>query len=201
MAAQNDALAQLRIALDAPNGFDRFEHQKRTENVRQSHPHTVRYREFADGATCLTYALRLFESRIYEAISGDFFHRKIWAGRQFVEWLPADGRLEQSGKPMPECLVLYFADGVWQHAGTASEDGRVVSKWGEFPVFDHDAFEVPARYGNEVRYYVMPRPENALKLFVEFVKSLGVSDEDIAVERQRIDTSILDFPCFVELPV
>ncbi|MEJ0038739.1 MAG: hypothetical protein WDO68_22130 [Gammaproteobacteria bacterium] len=180
MTRQNNVNAELRIALDAPDGFDRFEHRQRTEDVKASHAHSVVYREFADGATCLPYALGLSENKTYQAISGDFFHRKIWAGRKFLEWLEKNNRLEEIERLEPGCLALYFADGVWKHAGRAVAGDRVVSKWGEFPVYEHEALEVPARYGEVVRYFGMPRPGDALRLFVEFSKSLGVTDDDIA---------------------
>jgi hypothetical protein len=58
-------LGALRAALDAPDGFDRYQHRRRTEAVRRQHPHTVTYREQIDEGTCVTYALGLNEEKTY----------------------------------------------------------------------------------------------------------------------------------------
>ena len=179
--AQSDSPDKLRRALDAPDGFDRLKHQNRTEELRASFPHSVRYRELLDGSTCLTYALGLFRNRTYLAIAGSFFNYQIFAGRLFVEWLMENGHLKEITSPALGCLVFYFADGVWQHAGTAASDKRVISQWGTFPVYDHEVFEVPARYGNQVRYFATPDDESIRALFVAFAKQHhGLTDEDIA---------------------
>jgi hypothetical protein len=91
-----------------------------------------------------------------------------------------DGHLVEIEQPKAGCLALYFDKGVWQHVGLVSDPGRVISQWGMFPVYDHDVCELPARYGNEVRYFSMPDAGEALRLFVEYTKTQGVSDPDIA---------------------
>lgn len=174
------SLDDLRKALDAPDGFDRFAHRKRTERVKATHPHSVQYHELVSGSTCLTYALGLYKDDTYRAIAGPAFSYEVFAGKPFVERLLEQGLLVELEQAVPGCLVLYFADGVWKHAGTASLANRVISQWGTFPVYEHETFEVPARYGNQVRYFTMPDTAESLALFVEYAKSLGISDEDIA---------------------
>jgi hypothetical protein len=107
---------ELRQALEAPIGFDRTKHAKRTEDVRASFPHTVQFRELIEGSTCLTEALGLYKDGTYRAIAGGYFDWKIFAGKQFVTWLLANDRLEELARPASGCLVLYFADGEWKHA-------------------------------------------------------------------------------------
>jgi hypothetical protein len=172
-------LDELRMVLDAPNGFDRLAHRQRTEDVRKTHPHTVRYRELIDGSTCLTHALGLYSNHAYRAIAGSAFGYQVFAGKQFVEWL-LSGRLKELSEAAPGSLVLYFGGKVWTHAGIALPGGRIVSQWGTFPLYEHETFEVPARYGDQVRHFLMPNPKDALALFVNFAKSLGIRDEDIA---------------------
>jgi hypothetical protein len=171
----------LRIALDIPDG-DALLHRGQIEAVRHSHPHSVVHREYQEGGTCVTYALGLFQDKTYLAVRGPFFNYKIFAGGQFVDWLLENRRLEEIDEPAPPgCLALYFAAGTWQHVGIASTGGRVISKWGSFPIYDHEVFEAPAQYGNEVRYFAMPRAAEALELFIEFAKSsYGLRDEEIA---------------------
>lgn len=174
-------LEKLRRALDVPDGFNRLTHRDRTEGLRNSLSHSVRYLELVDGSTCLTYALSLFRDKTYLAIAGSFFDYQIFAGKLFVEWLVENSRLKEITEPVAGCLVLYFADGAWRHAGIALSSGRIVSQWGTFPVYEHELFEVPASYGDHVRYFLPINALKALALFVKFAKShFELSDEDIA---------------------
>jgi hypothetical protein len=46
-------------------------------------------------------------------------------------------------------------------------------------------FELPARYGNQVRYFTMPSVGTARTLFLEFAKDkYKISDQDIAAAVQ-----------------
>jgi len=175
---QGSGLAVLRAALDAPEGFDRYQHRARTEDVRHHYPHTVAYRELVEESTCVTYALKLFGDRSYRAIASNF-NREVFAGRQFVEWL-LQNHLTEMQHAVPGCLALYFHAGVWKHVGVVTGEGRIISQWGTFPVYEHAVLEVPARYGDQVRYFEMLGSGDALRLFLEFCKAIGLSDWDIA---------------------
>jgi hypothetical protein len=172
---------KLRGALDAPDGTFVSRHRDYIERVvRQVYPHTVEFRELIDGSTCVPYALGLFRERTYDAIRCNF-GRKIFAGHTFVEWLITD-HLVEIPEPTPGSLALYFHGGTWQHMGVVSGPGRVISQWGEFPVYEHAVCELPARYGNEVRYFEMPATGEPLRLFLEFARAQGVSEADLAKE-------------------
>ena len=138
--SQSHDLDNLRRALEAPVGFDRFEHRNRTESIRESFPHSVNYRALVNGTTCLTYALGLFKHPTYLAIAGEFFNYQIFAGKLFVDWLLEGVRLSEISNPAPGALMLYFADGIWRHAGTGTVGHRVISQWGTFPVYEHELF-------------------------------------------------------------
>ncbi|MEX2124970.1 MAG: hypothetical protein WD795_13830 [Woeseia sp.] len=168
----------LRIALDAPDGFLSGKHREMIERVRHTHPHTVVYRELIDESTCVTYAFTLFRDRVYRAVASNF-GGEIFAGRRFMEWL-IQHHLEEIGRPVLGCIATYSCKGVWQHVGIVSGAGRVTSQWGTFPVYEHGVFEVPARYGDEVRYFkTLPRG-GAVRLFLDFSKTCGSSDADIS---------------------
>jgi len=96
-----------------------------------------------------------------------------------MDWL-IKGRLVEIDEPTAGCLALYFDQGIWQHVGVVSDAGRVISQWGMFPVYEHDVCELPARYGNDVRYFQMPGPHEPLRMFLEYAKTWGISDADIA---------------------
>ncbi len=96
-----------------------------------------------------------------------------------MTWM-LDGRLQEISQPRAGCLVCYFADGLWKHIGVISGDGRVTSKWGEFPVYEHALAEVQESYGDEVRLFERPSPQDALALFLHFASEKGVLSEDVA---------------------
>jgi hypothetical protein len=106
-------------------------------------------------------------------------NRRIFAGKAFVRWL-IQGRLVEIDEPKAGCLALYFNDGNWRHIGVVFGAGQVISQWGQFPVYEHDDSEVPARYGVEVRYFEMPAQGEPLRLFLEYGKTSGVSDAYMA---------------------
>jgi hypothetical protein len=168
----------LREALDAPDGFPVSRHREYIERLRSVHPHTVVFRQAVDQSTCVLYAFSLSRDNTYRAIAGNFDGR-VFAGRAFMQWL-INGHVVEIDKPTEGCLALYFNEGIWQHVGIVSEPGRVTSQWGLFPVYEHDVCELPARYGAEVRYFSMLAPGEPLRLFLEFAKTQGISDSDIA---------------------
>jgi hypothetical protein len=87
----------------------------------------------------------------------------------FAHWLIDHGHLQRQCVITDGCLVFYFRDGVWQHAGTGHDDGTVVSKWGEFPLLRHPIEQVPSFYGNTVVAYEHPGADAAMALFHAFI--------------------------------
>jgi len=179
--------SELRAALDVQNCMV-YDHRGRIEAVRDTNAHSVTYRECPEVGTCVAYALGLFQDKTYQAISGWYFQGEIFAGKSFVEWLLDKKLLGEPCRRSPGCLVLYFADDVWQHIGIVAVENRVISKWGTFPVYEHELLEVPESYGSDVRSFTRPTPDQALKLFIEYAKAChGINDRDIkdAIEFER----------------
>jgi hypothetical protein len=173
---ENDKSA-LRIALDFPDDTIIGEHSALVEQVRRTYPHTIRHVPEPSDLNCAPYALRLSNNAIYRAIARDF-DREIFAGRQFVEWL-LSGRIREIEHPKSGSLALYFSGAVWRHAGLVSGPRRITSKWGTFPVYEHDFCDVPARYGDRLRFFETMSMDDALALFLEYARSCGASAEDI----------------------
>ncbi len=140
--------------------------------MRRSHPHTIIYCDEQPGdGVCLPYALGLLGQPAYEdiamsaiGVTGSF------VGTDFANWL-ADGRLTEIDRQCEGALVFYFKDDLWAHAGKIVQHGRVRSKWGQFPVYEHEIWEVPCRYGDAVRFFEMP----PLDIFQEYAASRGIS--------------------------
>lgn len=80
----------------------------------------------------------------------------------------------------PRALALYFSDKIWRHAGFAISVDRITSKWGTFPVYDHHLWEAPISYGNDLRFFKRPAPEEALSWFLDYCRHEGVTESDIS---------------------
>ncbi len=75
-------------------------------------------------------------------------------------------------------LGLPFFQYPVEHVGIADINGRVTSKWGTFPTYEHALDEVRKAMGIKVRFFERPSPD-ALALFLEFAAEKGVSPEGV----------------------
>lgn len=94
--------------------------------------------------------------------------RDVKAGLDFMSWLLDQCVLTEVQEPATGNLVLYFSERRWRHAGIVVADGRVVSKWGSYGVYDHELGEVPTEYGDSTRFFVMPTAQDAAELLFAF---------------------------------
>ena len=95
-----------------------------------------------------------------------------------MAWL-IERHLVELDTPVVGCLVCYFAAGRWTHVGVMLAGNRVRSKWGVMPRYEHDMAEVPAEYGQCVRFYERPPPAMARRRFREFALEQGLTERDI----------------------
>ena len=80
------------------------------------------------------------------------------AGLDFATyWENEGGTKYEANHPVPGAIVLYYNDFVLDpsHAGILTEDGRIISKWGDAHVFEHEPQLVPSIYG-EIKTYLTP---------------------------------------------
>jgi hypothetical protein len=145
------------------------QHRNFIETGRTHHPHDIRYVCLPRPSTCGMYALGLTGNERYNTIAYDY---ELYAGPDFFYWL-LEQKLEALSRRARHCLALYFAGEEWKHVGIV-QNGRVRSKWGTFPVYDHPIAEVPANYGNNVRFYRMPAGDAGLAWFLEYARARGV---------------------------
>lgn len=122
--------------------------------------------------TCFMHVVGLYDQEAYVevAISGD---GSIFANSTFIAYLIEQGVLSEKPTAERGDIVLYFRDGSPTHAGIAIGDGRLISKWGIGHLYEHDVYEVPAKYGQEIRYYHRLAPEASLEHFLEFAAQQG----------------------------
>ena len=147
-------------------------HPKLLAELSEHHSHNIRIIEWATHTqmyTCFMHAFGLREQPEYirVATSGS---GKIFANSLFVSFLLQRGYLQErtAGTVCPDGVVIYFAAGVPQHAGITKGKERIESKWGSGHLYEHGALEVPAKYGDEVKYYSSISKDMALKHFLEY---------------------------------
>lgn len=102
--------------------------------------------------TCFQFALGLKDPpRLIITIAT--LYPKVYPSAEFVEYLVANHLTEISKDEIQDGdVVLYYRDGTAAHAGLV-KGGLVISKWGCGHLWLHDFYEVPARYGNDLRYF------------------------------------------------
>lgn len=159
----------LRHQLDQVPGKsteDADRHRERIEGLRADYPHTIEWVEAGDiRIYCYEYALGICPeivkevTSIFPCILNEFVDSAMMS---FLE------KIEES-EASTDAIIIYFNEGRQMHAGYM-EDRRVVSKWGLNPVYKHEIFEVPAAYGNEVRFFRKPADLFITIKFIEFVR-------------------------------
>lgn len=126
--------------------------------------------------TCVVHVFDFTERPEFIAIASRGFNVVI-AGPRFAEWLLEHGLLAEVGEAEAQerDLILYFGeDGGVKHAGLNLGNGRVESKWGKGGLFRHGIFEVPASYGDTVKFFRRVPWEEALEYFKQYAKEKGM---------------------------
>jgi hypothetical protein len=155
--------------------------------LKSKFDHTIRCLERPGDGTCATYALDLLEA--YRPLVKELQDFGIRPGSAFMRWLVVEDHLAEISAIRDEALVCYFQEGVWQHVGIAIAGGRVGSKWGTYAVFDHRLSEVPANYGDNIRFFVRPSARAAAGLLFEFACA-EMDLNQIEADRLRAATGI-----------
>ena len=127
--------------------------------------------------TCLVHVLGFTGQDQYLAVAG-LGVDKVFAGKAFASWLLRYGSLIEvnPSDAVIDSLVVYLdGHGEFIHVGLSKLNSRVESKWGQLGLYEHGLFEVPANYGDTVRYYKhLPYPA-AIKLFYDFAAENGLT--------------------------
>jgi hypothetical protein len=139
------------------------------EALNERIPHSVQLHERCSPAigeaNCFMFALGIEADAVRDKCLG-----QVFPGKRFVEFLLANEHLcEVEGGP----IAIYFRNGVPEHAGTWDGD-TLVSKWGGggSNIWRHALWDVPASYGNEVRFFA-PLP-TAVDLYRSWATDHGL---------------------------
>lgn len=173
---------------DPSRGNDVSSHPLQPKDISKEHPNSIQIlkSDIPKDCRCLAYALHLASNKGYLRIQRSSKPKigiHLFAGKEFVEWLLDHMHLHEIHKSEVKGgdLVLYFDSNEWQHAGIVKGTNRIISKWGEGLLYEHDIFEVPDNYGSQVRFYQALAHSTAYQRFIEFVqhKTTSVSGRDV----------------------
>ncbi|VFQ45923.1 hypothetical protein [Desulfoluna butyratoxydans] len=129
-----------------------------------------------DRYTCVMHAFDFTEKPDYTAIAS-FGSGRIFAGATFIDWLLARNHLIAVPHGNAGDLVLYFSNEQFEHIGIVGDRARIISKWGTGHLYEHEALEVPSRYGDVLRFYSALSYADAYNYFVEFAEENGMQFE------------------------
>jgi hypothetical protein len=166
----------LRISLDELElrGINVFEHIEAVEGLKAQFNHSIKSftdRGWLPAYTCLVYALGFNGDATYSAVMKTASPKEPFAGKDFFDWLVANKHLIQieDGSELAGDLIVYFnSRNEFKHIGILSDKRRVKSKWGELGLYDHEVFEVPASYGDDIKYFESIQYDVAIAAFKQF---------------------------------
>lgn len=122
--------------------------------------------------TCLMHVCQFIENENYAICA----MRDVYAGSDFAHWLI--NREGFSEKPLadaaPGDFIFYFHNGEFKHAGILSDKEQVISKWGIGQLYQHNIWELPSSYGNEIRIFTPLSENEAYYLFTLFAEENGI---------------------------
>ena len=147
-------------------------HRRLLADLTRECPNTICIRESPHPIKCyrcLEHVLEFAENSTYIGVRSCEID-DINAGPLFAHWLIDKNILVElsRAKAGDSDFVFYFNKGTWKHAGLWSRYGRVISKWGQGHLYEHELFEVPMSFGNNVKYYRRLPCDDAIALFLRY---------------------------------
>lgn len=84
----------------------------------------------------------------------EFDFRSVFPNSCFLNFLLDRNVLSEVEESKAEIndYVIYFCEGQPKHASVKQSNG-IISRWGDGHIWNHQLYEVPIKYGNEVRFY------------------------------------------------
>ena len=121
--------------------------------------HTTNCYAFALGLGGLAdYHALVASNRRASPIIDSIFVMALIANRDLREIAPADPATIGD-------LAVYFRENRVTHCGVVmSDQRRIRSKWGTNVVHEHEIDEVPASYGDMIRFFAVPEPATIFAL-------------------------------------
>lgn len=156
---------------------DISKHLELVESLKPKYKHSLLRVDFdaeVDRYTCAVYAFDLVDDPTYIEIA-TYGLGKTFAGREFVEYILDNSVLTKLGDSDQRSghLAIYFDNGEFRHVGKVQNRNRIISKWGTGLLWEHDTWEVPVSYGNEVYFYAVPSTCTGPDLFCAYAATQG----------------------------
>lgn len=170
-------MGSLRHALSEMTERKRLpEHPDCIETLRGEYGHTIEILDSPcpiEGYTCAVHAFQLTDDPTYIQVAS-FGSGQTFAGAEFVTFLMKTGLLaSRRSLVLPGDLIVYLDCGKFRHVGRMKTETRVVSKWGTGCLYEHQIWEVPATYGDEIQHFVGIDADASLDLFIQYAESKG----------------------------
>lgn len=143
-------------------------------NLSRILPHNIKLRAEAKLGNdeswrynCYTYALCLMDSAEFVDIIDRYPF--LFANDSYVLYLIEHYLAEiEQNEVQDDDYVIYFLNGVPKHAGRI-RNHKVVSKWGNFHLWEHDLWEIPIDYGDAISFYKQISLEDCIFAFKTWV--------------------------------
>lgn len=157
------------------------EHPAGIEALRADTDHTITIVESEhpiERYTCGVYSFHLVENSTYLSVATTGLGG-TFAGAEFIQFVLRSHllvELEPEAATIGD-LVMYFNRTEFKHVGRVAQDQRIQSKWGMGFLYNHEVWEVPAGYGDVVRYFMGTDPDASFELFITYAESKGFAFE------------------------
>jgi hypothetical protein len=118
---------------------------------------------------CYAYALGVWDNAAYLRLANANKRETAIVDSSFIREMLECGDMEEidANSIRPGDLLLYFDGSAVKHGGKFvrhSSIGMIVrSKWGPGELFEHGEWEVPATYGDRLRFFKRPDPKVCLR--------------------------------------
>jgi len=166
----------LRVALDnlEKQGLDAFRHIDAVEGLKTKFHHSIKEIEsriWLPSFTCLVYVMGFAGNATYSAVIKKASPKEPFAGKDFFNWLVINKHLIQimdRSESVGDFIVYFNSYDEFRHIGILSDKRRVKSKWGQLGLYEHEVFEVPASYGDDIKYFESIKYDVAINIFKHF---------------------------------
>ncbi len=132
---------------------------------------------------CYEFAFGLFNQIEYRSV---LEYQRSWklhpigADEKFLLFLENNNSIKEIklGDINDGDLIVYLKNNQYCHAGKLIKK-RVISKWGKGLLLNHEINEVPAKYGNSLKYFRSIYLEDCINFFIDYAKARGIPFEEV----------------------
>lgn len=152
--------------------YNRDKYREDIEALKKAYSHSIILKEKVghDRYNCYMYALDLHVDPIRSTIFNNHkTGRDPFPDEKFIMYcLEKDYLIKTKWEDIKDGdIILYFDNNNPKHAGKIFSK-RVISKWGDLDLWNHDIWEIPANYGKEAVFYKKLEKNDVLKYYSHY---------------------------------